>query len=194
MQAVGVLTEYTIPKTGTNDNGFWQLHQFKDAGGNKYKTFEDDLANIAKPFVGTGAQVLLTYEESQREYTHNGVQKTTTDKKLTSIEPYTGQAVATPPPAQPAQQAQTTGGGSQAEYRRSKEELRRSEALAHALQLVGVGLMAANSWPELTVAAKIVGDWLETGQLATAATSQPTMDTSPGEPVAFDPQTGAPIY
>jgi len=63
-------------KSGNNDSGGWTLYLFKDAGGNKYQTFEDDLGLAAAGLIGKSVEV--EYEVQERDLPAKGDRPATT--------------------------------------------------------------------------------------------------------------------
>lgn len=211
MQQFEFITGVDEGASGVGQYGPWQAYNIKTAGGNRYGTFKDEHAAVARLAQQNGLQVSLTYDtETVSKLKDDGTPVTYHNHKLKSIELVGGNSAGAQALVQQPQVTQQTGyanpnptvnptpqGGSQDAYRRSKEELRRSDSLSLAVKLVEAGVSAENLASVEPVRA-LVARFLETGswdfQPQTAGQPfTPSMDTAP-EPVAFDPQTGAPIY
>ena len=214
-QSVVTIVSVEEGKSGVGQYGPWQAYAIKDAGGNKYDTFKDDHANVARVLIGKSA--LVGYEIEERVVAgDDGQPRTFKNLRLKSIAEWAGgqpgavnpqvqqaavqtAATVTPTIVPAPTPAPAASGGSQAEYRRSKDELRRSEALGHALRLIELGVLPIEikSFADVDQAVQFVGTYLENGApegSSAASSPAPAAGSPDGEPVAFDPETGAPLY
>ena len=168
MQQVVTFIEYNVPKTGNGQYGPWSLHQFKDAGGNKYQTFKDEIANVARGLMNT--PVSVTYDVETRSYTkQDGTAGQAQNNVLTSVEAANGQqaivqqsvvapvsapvsapALAQPTPAQDDRQT----------------IINRSAALARAIEAHAAGISAVSDPSQLELIANLFVKYIETGSFA----------------------------
>jgi hypothetical protein len=164
LQQIVTLTGFET-KTGSNDNGGWTLYLFKDGGGNKYQTFEDDLGSKASGLIGKSVDV--EYEVQERDLPAKGDRPATTVRNnvIKSVKEATGLA------AQHVvvQQAVNGTAGNRSDFQRSKEEVRRTAAIQTAATLI-----ASPNWegnqdiPTLVQLAEQVAVYAENGAEAFA--------------------------
>ena len=107
-----VTIKAVFENTGSSSKGPWTRYDIKDAGGNKYQTFSDALGQKAHELKGKSAKV--TYHEEERGGYVN--------KVVDGIEAAGSETAQAAP--------------SQDEFRRSKEEMRRTEAVKAAATLI----------------------------------------------------------
>lgn len=140
MQQVVTLTGFEEKKRGTNKRGPWALRVFTAAGGSKFQTFDVDLGDKLVSLVN--APVEITYEVEKNGDFENNV--------VTAVKAATeDQAAAAPaPPEDP---------------RRSKEEMRRTEALGYAIKSVQADITAVNGVSELFELAEVYVSFLANG-------------------------------
>ena len=147
-------------KTGSNDSGGWTLYLFKDAGGNKYQTFDDDLGSTAAGLINKSVEV--EYEVQERDLPAKGDRPATTVRNnvIKSVKEVLGRPdVPTPETPQV----------SRSDFQRSKEEVRRTAAIQTAATLI-----ASPNWegnqdiPTLIQLAEQVAVYAENGAEAFA--------------------------
>lgn len=59
-----MLTSVEIKREGESKHGKWVLRLFKDAGGNKYQTFDVDLGEKASGLIGRSVEVRFEVEQN----------------------------------------------------------------------------------------------------------------------------------
>lgn len=65
-----VTIKAVFPNSGQNAKGPWTRYDIKDAGGNKYQTFNDQLGKKAEALKGQSVKVTY-HEETRGDYTNN---------------------------------------------------------------------------------------------------------------------------
>jgi hypothetical protein len=165
MQQVVTLVEYSVPKTGQSQHGPWSLHVFKDAGGNKYQTFKDDVANVARGLMNT--PVSVTYDVETRNYQdQQGQARQAQNNVLTSVEAANGQQTVGGFPA--GQQAATAAPvAAQTAPAQSSDPrgtiINRSAALARAIEAHAAGIAVVQDPSQLAAVADLFVKYIETG-------------------------------
>lgn len=168
MQQVVTLVSYEV-KTGQGQKGPWTLKTYKDAGGNKFQTFDAALQNVADGLIGQAATV--TFEVEPRQYTDSqGTPRTANNNVLKSIEAAGQQQAFTPnqvsgsstlplapatvvaPAAQVIDQRQTL--------------INRSAALARAIEAHAAGIAKVTDPQQLAAIADLFVKYIETGSFA----------------------------
>ena len=175
MQQVVTLVDYSVPKIGNGQHGPWSLHVFKDAGGNKYQTFKDDVANVARGLMNT--PVSVTYDVETRSYQdQQGQTRQAQNNVLTSVEAANGQqtvggfpagqqaATAAPVASQglPLAPATTLAPAAQVVDQR-QTIINRSAALARAIEAHAAGIAVVQDPAQLAAVADLFVKYIETG-------------------------------
>lgn len=112
VKITGVFTQ-----SGTSSKGDWTRWDVKTAGGSKFQTFDARLGKKAE--AAEGQSVDITYHEEDRgKYTNNVIDSIEIEDEAVNAESVSS--------AQPQQD----------EFRRSKEEMRRTEAVKAAATLL----------------------------------------------------------
>ncbi len=158
-----VIIDKVFTASGSNSKGLWTRYDVKTANGLKFQTFDDGLGQTARGL--EKREVKIDYEAQERSYTDkNGFPQTSTNNVIKSISPVgeqTGNVVGDTilSVTKPASQ-----GASQDEFRRPKEEMRRSEAVnAAAIILASPNFPEEFSIDNLAALAGEIAKLLETG-------------------------------
>ena len=183
MQQVVTLTGLET-KSGAGDKGPWTLSTFKDAGGNKFQTFDGALAGLAQSLLGQ--QVTVTYEVETRSYKdRNGVDRVANNNVLQAIAAGAQAGVSTEAPLPshtgPQQQTSTSpawssnGGG--ADYS-SLNRVRAGELANGTVAAAGIKI---NDPSQLELFANMWLRYIESGTFTeSGSSSQPA-----GDPVQY---------
>ena len=124
-------------KSGTNDNGSWSLHKFKDSDGKVYQTFDDGLAEQGRDAIGQPIRVEFEVE------TRNSGGKTRTNNKILSL--------SDPSVASAAGGGVVGGVASEAELK--------LQSLGIAIQMAQAGMIGGETFAELADGAENVFAW-----------------------------------
>ncbi len=146
-------------KTGANDSGGWTLYLFKDAGGNKFQTFDDDLGHAGQKLIGQSVEV--EYEVQTRDLPAKGDRPATTvnNNVLKSLREASETATDKPDPVNAPAQSFSS------DRPIRSHETNRSDALGHAVAKVGP---EHNNAQELFALADAFTRYIETGDPAKA--------------------------
>jgi len=169
-------------KSGAGDKGPWTLSTFKDAGGNKFQTFDGALAGLAQSLLGQ--QVTVTYEVETRSYKdRNGVDRVANNNVLQAIAAGAQAGVPSTPPLPShtgPQQTTSTGSSSNgggADYS-SLNRVRAGELANGTVAAAGIKI---NDPSQLELFANMWLRYIETGTFTeSGSSSQPA-----GEPVQY---------
>lgn len=122
MQQVVTITGFEEKKRGESQYGPWALRLFTTAGGTKFQTFDVDLGDS---LIAGGLNTPVSVEYEIEETSKDG--KTYKNNVIKGWGPPSETATASEP-SQPT--------SSQDEFRRSKEEMRRTEAVKAAATII----------------------------------------------------------
>ena len=150
MEQVVTLTSVEVKKTGTSKHGPWALRLFKDAGGNKYQTFDVDLGEKAAGLVGQSVEI--RYEVEQNGDYEN--------KVLKAVRP-SGEAPASSPASAPTA---VVSGATQDER---QVRITRQWAVNAAIATVAAGILAADSPVDVIDLAGFYENYAANGQQTT---------------------------
>ena len=143
MNQVVVLVKHFTDKGNTNGKD-WVRHDFKDGGGNKFQTFDANLARIAEGLLNQPAEI--EYHVERR----NGYENNFID----SIKAAPGSVVVPPQEEENPRQ----------KYQRSKEEVRRTEAVKAAATIIsGPNWSGDSTLEELASLADAITDLIVNG-------------------------------
>lgn len=154
-------------KTGQGQKGPWTLKVYKDAGGNKYQTFDGPLQQIADSLLGQSASVV--YDVETRNYTdQQGQARTANNNVLRFIEASAGTVGAT---AQAEGNVQTTfvpqtvtaQTVQQDDRPIRSHETNRADALKIAVEAHAAGIAVVSDPMQLAAIADLFVKYIETG-------------------------------